>query len=600
MNGGNQQNGSASASQGGAKSSGKLFMMGKEAVEEDTHVVADEIPGLPPQRDIDLCIDLNPGAGPISKAPYRMGPKELEELKKQLEELLEKGYVRLSMSLWEAPVLFVNKKDGSMRFCIDYMELSNVTINNRYPLAQIDDLFNQLSGAEIFSKIDLRSGYHKLRIKDYDIPKTIFRTRYRHYKFVVMPFGLTNALTVFTDLMNRVFSSYLDQFIVVFIDDIRVYSKDREEHEKNLRIVLQTLRENNLYAKNGKVIVYVSRQQKQYEANYPTHDLELGAVVFALQLWRNYLYRATFKVFSDHKSLKYIYTQKELNMRQKRVKLYEEVEKMGNFMIKKGDKIGDLTIELKLYAEIKEKQAGDVRVTRWRETVSDAMGKQFFVGSDCSLRFDGRWFVHDEELKRKILTETHATPYSVHPGGDKLYKDLKETFWWPKMKKEVAEFIAKCLVTVDRLTKSAHFIPMRDTWSKTELAKAYVKYVVKLHGIAIFDEDSVEDEHIIYPATVAQTERTIQTLEDMLRACVCDITYQDDRADTVVLGPEMIQEMLEQVHIIRQKMRAAHDRQKSYANLKRSDIEFVVGDKVLLKVSPMRGVMRFGKKEKLR
>ncbi|KAL9268383.1 Transposon Ty3-I Gag-Pol polyprotein-like protein, partial [Drosera capensis] len=212
-------------------------------------VFPDELPGLPPTRELDISIELVPGAAPISKAPYRMAPAELKELKTQLEELLEKGYIRPSVSPWGAPVLFVKKKDGSMRLCIDYRELNKITIKNRYPLPRIDDLFDQLQGASVYSKIDLRSGYHQLRIKTEDISKTAFRTRYGHYEFVVMPFGLTNAPAVFMDLMNRVFKPYLDHFVVVFIDDILVYSRDHREHEEHLRTTLKTLRENELYAK---------------------------------------------------------------------------------------------------------------------------------------------------------------------------------------------------------------------------------------------------------------------------------------------------------------------------------------------------------------
>ncbi|XP_057518465.1 uncharacterized protein LOC130799384 [Amaranthus tricolor] len=221
-------------------------------VNEFMDVFPDEIPGMPPTRDFEFTIDLVPGAGPISKAPYRMAPAEMEELRKQVEELLEKGYIRPSVSPWGAPVLFVRKKDGSMRLCIDYRELNKVTVKNKYPLPRIDDLFDQLKGAGMFSKIDLRSGYHQLRIAERDIPKTAFRTRYGHFEFTVMPFGLTNAPAAFMCLMNRVFSACLDKFVVVFIDDILVYSKDEGEHEQHLRQVLQILRENQLYAKFSK------------------------------------------------------------------------------------------------------------------------------------------------------------------------------------------------------------------------------------------------------------------------------------------------------------------------------------------------------------
>nr|GFA49987.1 putative reverse transcriptase domain-containing protein [Tanacetum cinerariifolium] len=198
----------------------------------------DELPGIPPVREVEFNIELIPGAEPISKAPYRMAPIELKELKDQLQELLERGFIRSSVSSWGAPVLFVKKKDGSMRLCIDYRELNKITIRNRYPLPRIDDLFDQLQGAMHFSKIDLRSGYHQLRVKEQDISKTAFRTRYGHYEFLVMPFGLTNAPAVFMDLMNRVFYEFLDKFVIVFIDDILVFSKSKEEHEDHLRTVL--------------------------------------------------------------------------------------------------------------------------------------------------------------------------------------------------------------------------------------------------------------------------------------------------------------------------------------------------------------------------
>ena len=194
-------------------------------------------------------IDVILGTTPISKAPYQMAPIELKELKVQLQELLDKGFIRPSYSPWGAPVLFVKKKDGTLRLCIDYRELNKITVKNKYPLPRIDDLFDQLQGASVFSKIDLRSGYHQLKIKEEDIPKTAFRTRYGHYEFLVMPFGLTNAPAAFMDLMNRVFKQYLDKFVIVFIDDILIYSRDKEEHKEHLKIVLQVLKEKQLYAK---------------------------------------------------------------------------------------------------------------------------------------------------------------------------------------------------------------------------------------------------------------------------------------------------------------------------------------------------------------
>ncbi|KAL4340738.1 hypothetical protein GQ457_08G035780 [Hibiscus cannabinus] len=406
----------------------------------------EELPGLPPKREVEFGIDIQPGTNPVSITPYRRAPIELKELKKQLEELQNKGFIRPSTSPWCAPVLFVKKKDGSMRLCTDYRQLNRVTIKNKYPLPRIEDLFDQLRDASVFSKIDLRSGYYQMKVKDVDVPKTSFRTRYGHFEFLVMPFGLRNAPAAFMDLMNRVFKPYLDKFVVVFIDGILIYSRNKDDHAEHLRIVLQTLRECQLYAKFSKcefwlsevaflghvisakgimvdpkkvqtildwrpprnvsevrsflglagyyrrfvkgfsviaspltkllrkdqpfewsedrhrsfdklkqalthapvliqpepgkeftvysdashsglgcvlmqgdnVIAYASRQLKPHELNYPTHDLELAAIVFALKIWRHYLYGEKCHMFIDHKSLKYLLTQKDLNLRQRR------------------------------------------------------------------------------------------------------------------------------------------------------------------------------------------------------------------------------------------------------------------------------------------
>ncbi|GJW50411.1 putative reverse transcriptase domain-containing protein [Tanacetum coccineum] len=215
-------------------------------------VFPEDLPGLSPPRQAEFCIDLILGAAPVARAPYRLAPSEMKELSNQLQELLEKGFIRPSSSPWGAPVLFVKKKDGSFRMCIDYRKLNKLTIKNRYPLPRIDDLFDQLQGSSVYSKIDLRSGYHQLRIREEDIPITTFRTRYGHYEFQVMPFGLTNAPAVFMDLMNRVCKPYLDKFVIVFIDDILIYSKNKEEHGKHLKTILNLLRSEKLYAKFSK------------------------------------------------------------------------------------------------------------------------------------------------------------------------------------------------------------------------------------------------------------------------------------------------------------------------------------------------------------
>ncbi|KAM2519449.1 hypothetical protein ACFX1W_000071 [Malus domestica] len=339
-------------------------------------VFPEDLLGLPLDREVEFVIDLLPGTNPISLTLYRMAPTELKELKVQLQELVDKGFIQPSTSPWGAPVLFVRKKDRTLRLCIDYMQLNRVTIKNRYPLPCIDDLFDQLRGACVFSKIDLRSGCYQLKIKNEDVSKTAFRTQYGHYEFLVMPFGLTNAPATFMDLMNQVFQPYLDRFVIVFINDILVYSKSKAEHARHLKLVLSSLREHQLYAKfrksefwlnqvtflghvisaqvialpltrltrkdvkfewdnkceqsfqqlkyylthalvlalpndsgnyevysdaslnglgcvlmqHGRVIAYASRQLKPHEKNYPTHDLEFATIIFALKIWRHYLY----------------------------------------------------------------------------------------------------------------------------------------------------------------------------------------------------------------------------------------------------------------------------------------------------------------------
>ncbi|GJW71124.1 putative reverse transcriptase domain-containing protein [Tanacetum coccineum] len=221
-------------------------------VKEFPDVFPEDLPGLPPVRQVEFQIDLIPGAAPVARTPYRLAPSEMQELSNQLQELTDRGFIRPSTSPWGAPVLFVKKKDGSFRMCIDYRELNKLTIKNRYPLPRIDDLFDQIQCSSVYSKIDLRSSYHQLRVREEDIPKTTFRTRYGHYEFQVMPFGLTNAPAVFMDLMNRVCKPYLDKFVIVFIDDILIYSRDKEEHASHLRIILELLRKEKLYAKFSK------------------------------------------------------------------------------------------------------------------------------------------------------------------------------------------------------------------------------------------------------------------------------------------------------------------------------------------------------------
>ncbi|GKC61042.1 putative reverse transcriptase domain-containing protein [Tanacetum coccineum] len=224
-------------------------------------VFPEDLLGLPLNRQVEFQIDLVPGAAPIARSSYRLAPSEMKELATQLQELSNKGFVRTSSSPWGAPVLFVKKKDGSFRMCVDYHELNKLTVKKRYPLPRIHDLFDQLQGSSVYSKIDLRSGFHQLMVREEDILKPDFRTRYGHYEFQVMPFRLTKALRVFMDLLNQVCKPYLDKFMIVFINDILIYSKNKEEHEDYLKLILELLKKEQLYAKFLKFYFWLSKVQ---------------------------------------------------------------------------------------------------------------------------------------------------------------------------------------------------------------------------------------------------------------------------------------------------------------------------------------------------
>ena len=842
-------------------------------VNEFVDVFPEELPGLPPDREVEFTIELAPGTAPVSKAPYRMAPVEMKELAIQLQDLLDKGVIRPSVSPWGAPVLFVKKKDGTMRLCIDYRELNKLTIKNKYPLPRIDDLFDQLKGASCFSKIDLRSGYHQLKIREEDVPKTAFRTRYGHYEFLVMPFGLTNAPAAFMDLMNRVFKKYLDKCVIVFIDDILIYSKTPDEHAEHLRLALEILRKERLYAKftkcefwldkvqflghivssegisvdpakveavanweqpktptevrsflglagyyrrfvqdfskiaapltrltrknekfewtpkceesfqelkkrlisapvltlpdetgnfvifsdashkglgcvlmqHGKVIAYASRQLKDYETRYPTHDLELAAIVFALKIWRHYLYGEKCEIYTDHKSLKYIFTQKELNMRQRRwLELIKDYDCTINYHPGKANVVADalsrkeklkllvsseeliremekLEIEVKIPMQTRERnyeiqvQPEILEKIRRSQEMMIEKNKEELTGEEISCQKDDKgvrrftsriWIPNIPELKEEIMHEAHNSRYSIHPGSTKMYQDIKGNFWWPNMKREIADWVSRCLtcqkikaehqrpsgllqpleipewkwehvtmdfivglpksktnhdaiwVIVDRLTKSAHFLPINERYTIERLVNLYLKEIVVRHGVPVSivsDRDArftsrfwksfqeclgtrLNLSTAYHPQTDGQSERTIQTIEDMLRACVLDFRGNwDDHLPLVefaynnsyhasigmapyealygrkcrspicweevgerkIYGPELVEQTKQSIETIKKRLTAAQDRQRKYANLGRKNKEFEVGEKVLLKISPWKGVMRFGKKGKL-
>ncbi|KAK8985770.1 hypothetical protein V6N11_021623 [Hibiscus sabdariffa] len=530
-------------------------------VSEFIDVFPEELHGLPPTREVEFGIDIQSGTNPVPITPYRMAPIELKELKKELEELQSKGFIRPSTSPWGAP-------------------LNRVTIKNKYPLPRIEDLFDQLKDASVFSKIDLQSGYYQMRVKDANVPKTSFRTRYGHFEFLVMPFGLTNAPTSFMDLMSRIFKPYLDKFVVVFIDDILIYSRNKDEHGEHLRIVLQTLRDHQLFAKFSKcefwlsevaflghvisakgimaypkkvqtildwqpprnvgekidskalthapvlvqpesgkeftvysdalhsglgcvlmqgdnVVAYASRQLKPHELNYPTHDLVLAAIVFALKIWRHYMNGEKCHMFTDHKSLRYLLIQKDLNLRQRRwMELLKEYDLVIDYHPGKANVVADALSRKPNSASVAIN--AHFRLIKGRKLLSELQVQSDLP--DGLLYFKNRMCVpNDEVLRKEMLDEAHQSSFSIHPGSKVKVKHraptgLLQPLKFPQWK---CERITMDFVTGLRLTKSAHFIP-EALGTKVNLSTAF------------------------HPQIDGQSEMVIMILEDILRAFVID------------------------------------------------------------------------------
>ncbi|KAL8105647.1 hypothetical protein AgCh_029446 [Apium graveolens] len=646
-------------------------------VNEFPDVFPEELLGLPPDREIEFAIDLAPGTEPVSKAPYRMAPVEMKELAKQLQELLEKGVIKPSVSPWGAPVLFVKKKDGSMRLYIDYRELNKLTIKNKYLLPIIDDLFDQLKGAKYFSKIDLRLGYPQQKIKPEDIPKTAFRTRYGHYEFLVMSFGLTNAPSAFMDLMNKIFKEYLEKFVIVFIDDILIYSKAEGDHAEHLRTALEILRKKKLYAKFSKCEFWL--QEVQFLGHIVSNEgIKVDrAKIEAITNWE--------RPRTPTENEKCEESFQKLKQRLITPPVLSLPDDQGNFLIYSDASQKGLGCVLMQH----DKKEHNMKQRRWLELIKDY---------DCSINYHpGKANIVADALSRKEKLNVLSVPEEIYkefqnleleikvcrPNETKVYSMTFQPELLVKIKKcqenplEIPEwkwehitmdFIVGLPMTranhdaiwviVDRLTKSAHFLPINERFSLDKLVHMYLKEIVVRHGVPVYivyDRDPRFNSRFwksfqeclgmrlnmstaYHPQTDDQSERTIQTIEDMLRVCAIDFKgswdehlplvefaynnsyhasigmppyealygrkcrspmYWDEVGERKILGPELVQQTKEVVEVIQKRLIAAQDRQRKYADQSRKDMEFEEGNLVLLKVSPWKGLTWFGKRGKL-
>ncbi|GKC73719.1 putative reverse transcriptase domain-containing protein, partial [Tanacetum coccineum] len=523
------------------------FLMGVKKQEEIVivryfpKVFPDDLSGLPPIREIEFRIELIPRAMPVAKSPYRLAPSELEELSGQLKELQDKGFIRPSSSPWGAPVLFVKKKDGSFRMCIDYRELNKLTI-------------------------DLRSGYHQLRVHEDDILKTAFRTRYGHFEFTVMPFGLTNAPAIFMDLMNRVCRPYLDKFVIVFIDDILIYSKTQEEHVEHLRLVLGLLKKEKLYAKFSKCEFWLR------EVQFLRHVINGNGIhvdpskIEAVKNWKaprtptevhSFLglagyYRRFIENFSKIAKSLTILTKKgkvfdwgeeqELAFQTLKDKLCNVPvlalpDGLEDFMVYydafgiglgcvlmqrgKANMVADAlsrkervkpkrvrAMNMTLQSSIKDRI-----LTAQKEAVDELAGLQ--KGLDEMIEpksgrtlyyLDQIWVPLNGEVRTMIMDKALKSKYSIHPGADKMYYDLRDRYWWPRMKKDITEYIV-----------ARHGVPISIILDRDScFTSRFWQSMQEALGTRLYMST---DYH---PQTNGQSERTIQTLEDMLRACILD------------------------------------------------------------------------------
>nr|GEW13947.1 hypothetical protein [Tanacetum cinerariifolium] len=608
-------------------------------VREFPEVFPEDLIGLPPARQVEFQINLVPGAALVARAPYRLAPAEMQELSTQLQELSDRGFIRHTSSPREHRVqeediskTAFKTRYGHYEFQVIPFGLTNAPANRKEHEVHFKLILKLLKEEELyvkFSKSKIEA------IKDWKSPKTPTEIRQflglaGYYRRFIEGFSkITRPMTKLTQksvkfdweekaeaafqLLKQKLCSTPILALPEGSENFVVYC---DASHKGFGAVLMP---------KEKVIAYASRQLKVHEKNYTIHDLDLGAVVFALKMWRHYLYGTKGVLFTDQKSLQYILDQKELNIRQRRLNLPKKILNAQSKARKEENFINE-----------------DLHV----------MINKLEPRVNGTLCLNNRsWIPSFGDLRALIMHESHKLKYSIHPGSDKMYQDLKKLSWWPNMKAEIATYVSKCLtcekvkieyqkpsagqdiiwVIVDCLTKSAHFLPMREDDTLEKLTRQYLKEVVSKHRVPvsiILDHDGrftlhfwkslnkalgtrLDTSTAYHPETEGQSERTIQTLEDMLRACVLDFGKAlygrkcrspicwAEVGDRQLTGLEIIHETTEKIVQIKSRIQDARDRQKSYADVRRKPVEFQVGDKVMLKVSPWKGVIRFGKRGKL-